>query len=144
MSPRTCAGCGEPLSPLARANARHHNSACRTRAYAKRRRAAERAAERSTPLARVFGLTEEQQKILDNAVSEPRLVALVARAAQAPGGWRAAAWILERRHPSRWGTPQHREVVRDVRDVDDADPFAEVDMLAERRRARLERRPEGY
>jgi hypothetical protein len=47
---------------------------------------------------------------LARATSEERLVALVAQAATK--NWRAAAWILERRYPERWGPERLR--ARDV------------------------------
>jgi hypothetical protein len=47
---------------------------------------------------------------LARATREERLVALVAQAATK--NWRAAAWILERRYPERWGPERLR--ARDV------------------------------
>lgn len=52
--------------------------------------------------------------------------------------WRAAGWLLARRHPTRWGervSPDAPPLA-----VDGNDPFLEVDQLAERRR----RKPDGY
>lgn len=85
-----------------------------------------------------FALTAEQQATLDAATAEPRLVALVAQAARTQ--WRAAAWLLERRHPERWSERGRPLAPASPPDLDD--PFREVDELAERRRERL--RPEGY
>jgi hypothetical protein len=60
------------------------------------------------------------------------MVTAIARAA-AQGQWRAAAWLLERIAPERWG-PQRlaggRAAIADIA----GDPFAEVDELARRRR----------
>jgi hypothetical protein len=75
------------------------------------------------------------------AEGEVRNVAQIAKAAT--DSWAAAAWLLERQHPTRWGRVSTRlrlEAADDERDapvnVDTDDPFAEVDELAERRRAR--------
>jgi hypothetical protein len=138
-STRLCDGCGEPLPTTARPNMRHHNTACRTRAYARRRRAEDRATERTSPLSRAAALSADQQAVLDQATSEVRLVALVAKAAQTQ--WRAAAWLLERRHPERWASG--REVTLPPIGGE-PDEFAEVDQLAQLRRQRHERRPDGY
>jgi hypothetical protein len=98
-------------------------------------RSAENAARTSSEELLLRELTER----VDAAIVEPRLVALVARASAS--NWRAAAWILERQYPTRWG-PQ-RLAQRDEDDVDDllgdptnVDPFAEVDELASRRAER--------
>ena len=69
------------------------------------------------------------------AEGEQVLVARVASAAD----WHAAAWMLERQYPERWGRvsvnargaqPDEDEPPAEV------DPFAEVDELAERRATR--------
>lgn len=74
------------------------------------------------------------------AEAEVRHVAQIAQASA--DSWQAAAWLLERQHPERWGRvsvrlreeapPQHEPAA--VAPTDD--PFTEVDELAERRRNR--------
>jgi hypothetical protein len=78
---------------------------------------------------RSASLSEQLEK------AEPALVAAIAAAAKR-GSWQAAAWLLERSHPERWARPPAREgqVYRPV--PREADPFAEVDEIAERRRRR--------
>jgi hypothetical protein len=72
------------------------------------------------------------------AIGESRNVALIARAAA--DNWQAAAWMLERQYPDRWGRSSVR--LRDTPEpapevvVDRDDPFAEVDQLAELRQRR--------
>lgn len=39
------------------------------------------------------------------AEAEARLVLLIHKAAQEPRTWQAAAWLLERRTPEKWGRP---------------------------------------
>ena len=39
------------------------------------------------------------------AEAEARLVLLISKAAQEPRTWQAAAWLLERRTPEKWGRP---------------------------------------
>lgn len=39
------------------------------------------------------------------AEAEARLVLLIHKAAQEPRTWQAAAWLLERRDPGKWGRP---------------------------------------
>ena len=70
---------------------------------------------------------------------EVRNVAIISSHAQ--DNWQAAAWLLERQYPERWGRTSVR--LRDPTDDDDTgenhedkDPFAEVDELAEARRKR--------
>lgn len=78
---------------------------------------------------------------LARAEGEARNVAAIAAAARE--NWQAAAWLLERQYPERWGRVSVR--VRDApedaapptRVVDPDDPFAEVDELADRRRTRV-------
>jgi transposase len=68
------------------------------------------------------------------AENEGILVAQVGKAASR-GSWRAAAWLLERRHPERWGRPADRaESVSPMGDT--ADPLDALDELAPRRRGR--------
>jgi hypothetical protein len=111
-----------------RPDRRYHGHVCQKRAYRRRQRERKAAeAERA-----VGGLTDSQREMLEAAISEPRLLALVARAAQTQ--WRASAWLLERGHPERWALrPRALEDAAPVPGAGD-DPFAEVDELAERRR----------
>jgi hypothetical protein len=72
------------------------------------------------------------------AEGEVRNVAQISKAAS--DSWQAAAWLLERQYPDRWGRTSVR--VRDeedqvVEDVEADDPFAEVDELAAARRKRI-------
>jgi hypothetical protein len=135
MTEHACLGCGEPLPLLARPNRRYHDGRCR--AVAHRRREHVHSGS-GVPVAGI--LIAEHAAVLDAATSEVRLVALVAQAAARPGGWRAAAWLLERRHPERWGQPGRVERNEPPPAPPYDDPFREVDELAERRR----RRPTGY
>jgi hypothetical protein len=67
--------------------------------------------------------------------AETRNVAIINQAA--PSNWMAAAWLLERQYPERWGRPSQRqnlEPAKTAAPVKPDDPFAEVDELAERRR----------
>lgn len=72
------------------------------------------------------------------AEGEVRNVTNIARAAIE--SWQAAAWLLERQYPERWGrpsSPQRREAPpEDTPREAEFDPFAEVDELAERRKSR--------
>ena len=78
------------------------------------------------------------------AEGQSRLVALVAKAAI--DDWRAASWLLEREYPHLWGVPSARlrpavetptESPAPEPAIPEDDPFAEVDELAERRRAHV-------
>ena len=75
-------------------------------------------------------------------VDEGRLVAIIETAAD-EGSWTAAAWLLERLHPERYGRRPRSASQDDARPVPtpeplpatvSADPFSEVDVLAARRR----------
>ena len=73
------------------------------------------------------------------AQGEARAVAQIAQAAAT--SWQAAAWLLERQYPDRWGRVSVR--YRDdeaapspEQPAPDSDPFSEVDELAEKRRRR--------
>jgi transposase len=70
------------------------------------------------------------------AEAEARAVTQIARAAAED--WRAAAWLLERGFPDRWGRPAERVQVIEVpaEPEPEHDPFEEVDELAEKRRNR--------
>ncbi|MGZ4254810.1 MAG: hypothetical protein ACXVS6_22675 [Solirubrobacteraceae bacterium] len=92
---------------------------------ASRRRKAERRAEDHENAVTALSA----QAVLDRVLAEPVLVARVAQAAQ--HNWRAAAWLLERRHPERWGRGAEPAPA-----FPGGDPFAEVDELAQRRRGR--------
>lgn len=74
------------------------------------------------------------------AQAEARNVAAIAAAARE--NWQAAAWLLERMYPERWGKTSVRlreQLAEDApppaAPVDHDDPFREVDELAARRRA---------
>lgn len=70
------------------------------------------------------------------AESETRNVATINQAA--PTNWMAAAWLLERQYPERWGRPSQRqgkdEKSTPPEPAKPDDPFREVDELAEARR----------
>lgn len=75
------------------------------------------------------------------AHAEARHVASIAKAASE--NWQAAAWLLERMYPDRWGRVSVR--MRDTsaettseEKSDPDDPFAEVDDLAAARRRRVQ------
>jgi hypothetical protein len=74
------------------------------------------------------------------AEGEARNVARIAAAAVED--WRAAAWLLERQYPDRWGRPSTRvrpaelEPAPIEEELEAEDPFREVDELAEARRRR--------
>ena len=70
------------------------------------------------------------------AEAEANLVARIAKAAQ-NGSWSAAAWLLERRAPERWGKPGERvtdeaedEAEAEVPDADDPIIAARLDLAA--------------
>jgi hypothetical protein len=133
----TCATCGEELPALARSNRRYCCDArCRRQAYELRRAEPEPEPE----LAPVVAITNDAQaeELLARVLDERRLIALVATGAKT--NWRAAAFLLERRYPERWApvrrSAMEPEPVLPASDGDD--PFREVDMLAARRRVRLE------
>jgi hypothetical protein len=81
-----------------------------------------------------IGLYKDFHDRVDHAKAEgeARNVALVAKAAST--SWQAAAWMLERQYPERWGRPSQRAEEPPTKSGP-ADPFAELDELAVRRRA---------
>jgi hypothetical protein len=100
MAVMGCATCGGPI--FGRADKRYCSDFCRLHAFRQRSRG-----DRT-----VLG---ELADVLGDALAEPVLLALVARAARAD--WRAAAWILEHRWPQQWGPPALRaSVARDPLD----------------------------
>ncbi|HEX3453259.1 MAG TPA: hypothetical protein VHS03_01435 [Gaiellaceae bacterium] len=71
------------------------------------------------------------------AEAEVRLVAEITSASR--GSWQAAAWLLERLAPTRYGKPSVRlreqsPPAPEATESPEDDPFNEVDELAERRR----------
>ena len=129
---RTCATCGEELPALARSNRRYCDDRCRRRAHERRHRP-----QVEPELAPVVPIADDARLVeaVERATDETRLVAIVA--AEARRSWRAAAWVLERRYPERWGPVRRRPDGELEQVVDGDDPFAEVDELRRRR----ERRP---
>jgi hypothetical protein len=87
-------------------------------------------------------LAPELDAALARATSESRLLARIAAHAHAgePTSWRAAAWLLEREHPSKWGAERlrAREPAASM-----PNPMGEVldelDELRRRREARMRR-----
>jgi len=70
------------------------------------------------------------------ADAEAAEVALIAQAARS-GSWQAAAWLLERRHPDRWGRRARLEQVHEVKGADEADDLdREIERLLEEMAAR--------
>jgi hypothetical protein len=125
-----CEACGDELPALARRNRRYCDARCRRRAYE------ERHAPAAPELAPVAAITDDEhvQELLARVLAEERLVAQVAAGAKT--NWRASAWILERRYPERWGMPRPQDEPQPAPPAGADDPFAEVDQLAARRRAR--------
>ena len=132
---RRCEGCGE-LFELTRPNRRYHGARCRKLAFLRRRHERELeptsygdvlSRETAESAVAPSGQMLDPEAVIAEATSEPRLLVYIARAAQT--NWRAAAWLLERRHPERWalGAEPDRPPMA-------GDPFAEVDELAARRR----------
>jgi hypothetical protein len=114
---RTCEACGEELPALARSNRRYCDDRCRRRAHEERHAPAEPELAPVVPI----GDDEHTREVIGRAVAEERLVAYVASAARSQ--WRAAAWLLERRHPERWGPVRPAEPEPDVPAVAGDDPF---------------------
>jgi Transposase len=72
------------------------------------------------------------------AEAEVILVARMTKAAAA-GSWRAAAWLLERQYPERWGPVGERARLRDVEHEHD-DDYGGIDALDALDELRLRRR----
>jgi hypothetical protein len=127
-----CEACGDELPATARRNRRYCDARCRRRAHEERHAPD---APEFAAVVPVAAITEDEhvQELLAKVLAEERLVAQVAAGAKT--NWRASAWLLERRYPERWGAPRPQEEPVPPA-VGAADPFAEVDMLAARRRAR--------
>jgi hypothetical protein len=127
-----CQQCGDPLPATARRNRRYCDARCRRRAFE------DRHAPAGPELAPVVPISdnEQVQELLTRVLAEERLVAQVAAGAKT--NWRAAAWLLERRYPERWGPvrPQDESEPGAPVVVGADDPFQEVDQLAAKRRAR--------
>jgi hypothetical protein len=133
-----CEQCGDPLPATARRNRRYCDARCRRRAF-EGRHALPKAAPELAPVVPVAAITDDEQvqELLGRVLEEPRLIAQVAAAAKT--NWRASAWLLERRYPERWAAPPRRADDEPPPAVIADDPFAEVDQLAAKRRARIER-----
>src|SRR4051812_4837896 len=87
--PRTCRGCGRPLSLLARPDQLHCSARCRLLAF--------RARQTLPPdLAQLAAALPPHVAVL---------VLVAGVAAAASDDWTAAAWLLERQPPERWGPP---------------------------------------
>jgi hypothetical protein len=101
----------------------------------------------AVPPAEVALAPSDASSLLDDPRLEGALVGAIAAAARRD--WRAAAWILERRWPDRWGRVEVRPLAEaeDDRDVfrvgGPDDPFSELDELAARRARQAPERPGG-
>jgi hypothetical protein len=133
---RCCESCGRPLGSTSRPDRKFCGHACRQAGYHRRRRAAVPKSAAGEPAVEPCpAQLAELERVLERATSEVVLVGIVAKAAST--NWRAAAWLLSRRWPERWGS-----VRRPVEDdeptppASEPDPFREVDELAARRRRR--------
>jgi hypothetical protein len=135
-----CDYCGEPLPAPSRRNKRYCDARCRRRAFEERRApdlepVAPLATEAVGPVPAIRIADDRQaEELLARVIAEPRLVALVAAASKT--NWRAAAFLLERHYPERWAPVRRPQAEPELPGVDENDPFAEVDALAARRRAR--------
>jgi hypothetical protein len=123
---RRCENCQRILGP-SRSDRRFCSTACRVAAYRRRQQPA--APPEPQPL------SPEMERVLAEATREERLLALVAHAART--NWRAAAWILDRRWPERWGRQPRSRPVEVPPQSEGDDFFREIDELARKRRERL-------
>lgn len=105
---RHCLACGRPLALHRRADARYCSTRCRVLAHRRRHGSG------FTPL--------DLDRLAEAAgpIAEPLLVAAV-QAAVIRGSWEAAAWVLSRRWPQRWGAPAGR-VGREPDELDALEP----------------------
>ena len=98
--------------------------------------------DRGASSARADAPYRELRDRVEHAKAEAEARNVAAIASHARDNWQAAAWLLERQYPERWGrvsvrmrddvTPPIDEVQTTAAD----DPFAEVDELAEVRKRR--------
>jgi hypothetical protein len=130
---RRCESCARLLASTSRPDRRFCSPACRQRAYDERRRAADHRGNRPAP-----ALLAELEAAVERATDEVRLVAIVAAAA--PTNWRAAAWLLSRRWPERWGARRPVEA-EPAPPASEPDEFGELDEIATRRRRQREYGP---
>ena len=100
--------CGRPLTPYSRADARYCSTRCRVLAHRRRHGSG------FTPsdLDRLAGSA--------GPIAESLLLAAV-QAAVLRGSWEAAAWVLSRRWPQRWG-PAAARTAREPDELDALDP----------------------
>jgi hypothetical protein len=124
VNQQLCDGCGERLEGRARSDRRYHDARCRKVAFERRQR--ERQAPEPT---RPEPAHVDREAVLERALAEDRLVTLLATAARS--NWRAAAFLLERRYPQRWGAGRREP---EPLLPGESDAFAELDQLAARRR----------
>jgi hypothetical protein len=130
---RRCLHCDSLIASTSRPDRVYCSARCRQAAYERRRGKVTRARETSSD--RDPGATLlEFGRARDQGREEDFLVGLIAQAAARQ--WRAAAFLLERRFPSRWAAVRRGEN-RPPSEPDallEDDPFAEVVKLADRRR----------